>query len=82
MRISKLRLGLLGLFCALSFTAVGAGAAYAFQPHMVNARGDLHAAQDELNQAWPDKAGHRVTALNLVAQAINEVNLGIQAGAQ
>jgi hypothetical protein len=82
MRISKLRLAVIGVAGALAFTGMGAGAAVAFQPHMVNARGDLNAAENELQQAIPDKAGHRVAAQGLVAQAINQVNLGIQAGAQ
>lgn len=82
MRISKLRLGIAAVIGALAFTGIGAGAAYAFQPHMQNARGDLQMAQGELSQAIPDKAGHRVQAQNLVQQAINQVNAGIQAGAQ
>jgi len=47
---------------------------------MQNALNDLNAAQNQLQIAIPDKAGHRVNAINLVGQAINEVNLGIQAG--
>ena len=84
MTISKLRLALLGSVCAAVFTAVGVGAgvALADQPHMQNALGDLNAAQGELQVAVPDKGGHRVNAINLVQQAINEVNLGIQAGAR
>jgi hypothetical protein len=82
MRISKLRLAVIGIAGALTFTAMGAGAAVAFQPHMVSARGELNAAQDELQRAIPDKAGHRVAAMGLVQQAIDQVNLGIQAGAQ
>jgi len=82
MRISKLRLGIAAIAGALVCSGIGAGAAYAFQPHMATARGDLQTAQGELQQAIPDKAGHRVNAMNLVQQAINEVNAGIQAGAQ
>ncbi|MBU3067113.1 hypothetical protein KO481_37040 [Nocardia sp. NEAU-G5] len=82
MRISKLRLTIAAVVGAVVFTGAGAGVAFAFQPHMVSARGDLQAAQTELQQASPDKAGHRVNAMNLVQQAINEVNAGIQAGAQ
>ncbi|WP_216899032.1 hypothetical protein [Nocardia alni] len=82
MRISKLRLAIVGVVGAALFTGAGAGVAYAFQPHMLTARGDLQSAQGELQQAVPDKAGHRVAAANLVQQAINQVNLGIQAGAQ
>lgn len=82
MRVSKLRLAVIGVAGALAFTAMGAGAAVAFQPHMVSARNDLNAAQIELQQAIPDKAGHRIAAIGLVQQAIDQVNLGIQAGAQ
>jgi hypothetical protein len=49
---------------------------------MVNARGDLQQAQNALQLAVPDKGGHRVTAINLVQQAIDQVNQGIQVGAQ
>jgi hypothetical protein len=83
-RISKFRLAVLGSLCAMVFTGVGIGAGVAFadQPHMQNALGDLTAAQGELQVALADKGGHRVNAINLVQQAINEVNLGIQAGAR
>ncbi|HEX9178380.1 hypothetical protein [Mycobacterium sp.] len=40
----------------------------------------MQQAQSEL-QAIPDKAGHRVAAISLVEQAIDQVNQGIQAGA-
>jgi hypothetical protein len=82
--ISKVRLAALGSLCALVFTGVGigAGVALADQPHMQNALGDLDAAQSELQIALPDKGGHRVNAINLIGQAISEVNLGIQAGAR
>ncbi|MGF6886503.1 hypothetical protein ABIA39_004723 [Nocardia sp. GAS34] len=82
MRISKLRLAIATVVGAVAFTGIGAGTAFAFQGHMVGARGDLQAAQTELQQATPDKAGHRVAAIGMVQQAINEVNAGIQAGAQ
>lgn len=79
----KLKLALAAAVSALLFTGagVGAGLAYAEQTHMANALGDLNAAQSELQAALPDKAGHRVAAIGLVDQAINQVNLGIQAGA-
>jgi hypothetical protein len=82
MRVTKFRLAMIGVAGALTFTAVGAGAAMAFQPHMAAARDDLNAAQVQLQQAAPDKAGHRVAALNLVQQAIDQVTRGIQAGTQ
>lgn len=78
----NLRTGLVALVFALFFTAVGAGVAMAVQTHMVNARADLQSALTELNAASSDKAGHRVNAMNLVNRAINQVNLGINAGAQ
>lgn len=82
MRISKLRLTIAAVVGAVVFTGAGAGVAFAFQPHMFSARNDLQAAQSELHQAIPDKAGHRVNAERLVQQAIDETNAGIQAGAQ
>jgi len=59
--------------------AVGAaiGVAVADQPHMHNALNDLRAARHQLDIAEADKGGHRVTAIGLVDQAINEVQAGI-----
>lgn len=82
MRISTLRLAVVGILGAVFFTGVGAGAASAFQPHMLAARDHLQFAQGELHQAVPDKEGHRVNAERLVQQAIDQVNEGIRAGAQ
>jgi hypothetical protein len=50
------------------------------QGHMLNALSDLNTARDELSQASHDKGGHRVNAIGLVNQAINEVNAGIAVG--
>jgi hypothetical protein len=47
---------------------------------MVNALEDLNVANNELSQASHDKGGHRVNAMQLVNQAINEVNAGIAVG--
>jgi hypothetical protein len=84
MVISKVKLAVAGVLTAACFglLGVGAGTAYAEQTHMVNAQNDLGAALNELNAALPDKAGHRVAAINLVNQAITQVNEGIAAGAQ
>jgi hypothetical protein len=57
-----------------------AGAVVAAQPHMYNALHALQNAQAQLQEAAADKAGHRVNALNLIGQAIGEVNAGIAAG--
>jgi hypothetical protein len=82
MRVSKFRLIVAGVLTAVSFTLLGAGTAYAVQTHMLTARDDLQNALSELQQAIPDKGGHRVDAINLVNQAIDQVNQGIQVGAQ
>ncbi len=81
MRTSKVRLAVVTC-AALACTAigVGAGVAIADQPHMQNALHDLETANDQLQVALPDKGGHRENAINLVNQAISEVNLGIQFG--
>ena len=47
---------------------------------MDNALAALNRAYNQLDLAVPDKAGHRVKAMNLVQEAIGEVKLGIAAG--
>jgi hypothetical protein len=75
------KLGLPVLFLSgVLFGSSLTGVALAYQSHMFAARAALNNALAQLNAALPDKAGHRVNAINLVNQAINEVNLGIQAG--
>jgi hypothetical protein len=81
MQISKFRLVVAGVVTAASFSLFGAGTAYAVQTHMFNARDDLNNGLNELQQAIPDKGGHRVNAINLVNQAIDQVNQGIAVGA-
>ncbi len=54
-----------------------AGRVTADQPYMRAALEALQQAQTQLQLAVPDKGGHRVRALELVNQAINEVQLGI-----
>ena len=51
------------------------------QVHMENALKALNNAAAQLQQAVDDKAGHRAKAIQLVSQAINQVQQGIQAGA-
>ncbi len=58
---------------------IGIGYALAAQPHMEAAIGFLQSARGELQAANPDKAGHRVTAIGLIDQAINEVRAGMAA---
>ena len=47
------------------------------QPNMEQALGYLHSARVSLEVSSPDKGGHRVRALELVNQAIEQVRLGI-----
>jgi hypothetical protein len=49
------------------------------QPHMQSALDSLMSAKDSLERADTDKGGHRVKALGLVNQAIDEVKRGIEA---
>jgi hypothetical protein len=48
------------------------------QPHMQAAREHLQQARGALDRAEPNKGGHRERAIELVDQAINEVNAGIE----
>ena len=72
----------LGLAGAGAIAAVcfAAGVAIAAQPHMDNALAALQTARNELQVAEHNKGGHRVNAMRLVDQAINEVRAGIAAG--
>ena len=72
MQISKFRLAVAGVITAASFTVFGAGAAYAFQPHMINARDHLNQSLFELQTAEPDKGGHRDIAIDLVHRALDQ----------
>lgn len=67
-----------GLLTAVTFTTLGAGTAFAFQEHVLNARNDLQQASNELRQAEADRGGHRDAVINLTQQAVDQVNLGIQ----
>jgi hypothetical protein len=78
LRISKFRLIVAGVLTATCFSVLGAGAASAVQFHMFNARNALQQSLSELQQAPPDYNGHRDQAINLVLQAIDQVNQGIE----
>jgi hypothetical protein len=58
----------------------GAIVARADQPHMERALSQLQAALGELQEAAHDKGGHRAKAVDLVKNAIEQVQLGIDAG--
>jgi uncharacterized membrane protein YqiK len=63
---------------ALLGLALKGDAQAAQQPQMRAALDSLHAAERHLEKAASDKGGHRVKALKLVRQAINEVEKGIE----
>jgi len=73
---------------AKNFLAAGAAglaiatSAEGQQPHMQAALKALNNARNQLQNAVPDKAGHREKAIGLVGQAITQVQEGIQAGAK
>lgn len=48
------------------------------QPQMRSAQNSLEAALGSLNKATPDKGGHRLKAIELTKQAIEEVKTGIK----
>jgi hypothetical protein len=48
------------------------------QPHMQSALDHLMAAKSELQAATTDKGGHRVRAIELVDEAISEVERGME----
>jgi len=74
------RMSLPALFLAGAlFGSALTGTAVAYQGHMYNALHALQNAETQLQAAVPDKAGHRVNAINLVNQAIGEVQAGIAA---
>jgi hypothetical protein len=52
--------------------------ANAGQPHMEAAREHLQQARAALDRAEPNKGGHRERAIELVDQAIAQVNEGIE----
>ncbi|TPM32899.1 hypothetical protein [Mesorhizobium sp. B2-3-4] len=71
-------LGVAGAAVATAFTTRPAEAA---QPHMSKALSDLQAALNQLQAALPDKGGHRVKAMALVKDAIDETTKGMAVGA-
>ena len=61
---------------------VVASQAEAAQIHMEAALKALNNAASQLEMAADDKGGHRAKAIQLVSQAINQVQQGIQAAAK
>lgn len=63
---------------AAAALAMLSAASWAEQVHMEAALASLQQAKDSLNKASADKGGHRVRALQLVENAIKQVNAGIE----
>lgn len=74
-------LGVAGAAVALGASRLTASTAQAAQPHMNRALTDLQSALNQLNAASPDKGGHRLKAIALVKQAIDETTAGMASGA-
>lgn len=68
------KIAVLGLSLAMAFSA---GIVVGAQPHMQNALVSLQGAKNQLQQAANNKGGHRVRAIELVDQAMLEVQAGI-----
>ncbi len=68
---------LCGAFLLFAFTLSFLAGCASGQPRMRSALDHLFAARSELQAAESDKGGHRVRAMELVDQAIREVQLGI-----
>jgi hypothetical protein len=72
----KAVIALVAFLCVCRITV--ATASVPDQPRMQAAREDLVKAQSALNRATSDKGGHRNRALEIVAEAIKEVDRGIE----
>lgn len=79
-RTVSLKRAYLVLALAAAAAAGAAGSAIARQNLMFDARNHLHAAYNDLSRAVHNKDGHRVAAMRLVRQAMEQVNLGIRDG--
>ncbi len=73
----KMGLGVAALAATLT-AGVFIGQALAAQPHMQAALDDLRAAKGELESAEHNKVGHRLEAIRLTNEAINETQLGME----
>lgn len=62
---------------AATASAAGTAPAVAEQGNMDAALGALNAALDSLHRATPNKGGHKERAVQLIQQAIAEVEAGI-----
>ncbi len=63
---------------AVGLLGASAKSADAYQGNMERAMSSLYQALGALREATANKGGHRVRAMNLVAQAISETQAGIE----
>jgi hypothetical protein len=76
-RRQALRLAATGALAAAAGAALVSPAQAEYQPMMQAALNSLNNARAQLMNATADKGGHRVMAINLIDQAIVQVQLGI-----
>jgi hypothetical protein len=67
---------------AASTLAACANPAEAYQGNMERALSALYDALGSLREATPNKGGHRAAAMNLISQAMSEVQAGIDYAAE
>ena len=74
--ISRRQLALMSALAAAGTLGAMQPAA-AYQGNMENALGSLQEALDSLRRSTPNKGGHRERAMQLIRDAIDEVQVGI-----
>jgi hypothetical protein len=77
MKTSRNRIVVACLLCVVLLSGFVMGRASADQPHMQAALDHLRAARAELDKAEADKGGHRMKAIQLVNDAISQVEKGV-----
>ena len=77
MKTTRSRIIVAFVLCAVLVSGFLLGRASADQPHMQAALEHLRAAKGELDRADADKGGHRARAIQLVNDAIGQVEKGI-----
>jgi hypothetical protein len=79
-RRAMLRLAGAGAGAAVLIAAIGSASAE--QGNMERAMVDLQSALRSLREATPDKGGHKAAAIDLIQQAMGEVQAGIDYAAR
>ena len=76
--MNRRQLGALAAGAAAVTVAMGSTGAQAYQGNMERALSSLYEALASLRESTPNKGGHRVKAMALVQQAIQETQAGIE----